>query len=113
MNSEPIECPCCKQSVRVPTLDVVIERLRVPPMQARILGAIWRGKGLPVQTEMILAAMDRGTDRQHDYEEFKIALCHLRKRLKGVGIKIENVGYAQGYAIAFEERTGNVVRSGT
>jgi hypothetical protein len=101
MKFDPIECPCCRQPVHVPSLDVVVDHLRVPPMQARILGAIWKGKGLPVQTEMIIAAMDRGTDRQHDYEAFKIALCHLRKRLKGAGITIPNAGYARGYRIVF------------
>jgi hypothetical protein len=97
---EPIACPCCRQPVRVPSLDIVVDHLRVPPMQARILGAIWKGRGHPVQTEMILAAMDQGTDRQHDYDDFKIALHHLRRRVKGAGIAIPNAGYARGYFIS-------------
>ena len=100
--AQPIPCPCCKQPVRVPSLDIVIDHLRVPPMQARILGAIWKGKGEPVQTEMILAAMDRGGyGRPRSYDDFKIALCHLRKRVKVAGITIPNAGYARGYRIVF------------
>jgi hypothetical protein len=95
--SDPIPCPCCRQPVLAPTVEIVIDHLRIPPHQARILGAIWNGKGRPVQTAMILAAMDQGTDRQPRYEDFKTALHHLRKRLKAVGIEIPNMGYAQGY----------------
>jgi hypothetical protein len=99
---KPIVCPCCSRPVRAPTLDLVVDHLRVPPMQARIFGAIWKGKGRPVQVEMILAAMDRGVDvKSHDYSDFKIALHHLRERLKPVGISIPNAGYAQGYFIHF------------
>ena len=101
-SAPPIPCPCCRQPVHAPSLDIVIDHLRVPPMQARILGAIWKGKGEPVQTEMIMAAMDRGGyGRPRSYDDFKIALCHLRKRMKGAGIAISNAGYARGYRIVF------------
>ncbi|WP_225706981.1 hypothetical protein [Bradyrhizobium cenepequi] len=71
-------------------------------MEARILGAIWKGKGQPVQTEVILDAMDRGIDtKSHTYDDMKITLHDLRKRLKSVGITIPNVGYARGYRIVF------------
>lgn len=102
MKADPIPCPCCSQPVFEPTVDMVIEHLRVPPLQARILGAIWKGKGHPVPTEAIIAAMDRTErPRPHDYEDFKIALHHLRKRLKSIGIAIRNTGYARGYHIEF------------
>lgn len=51
MKADPIPCPCCSQPVSEPTVDMVIEHLRVPPLQARILGAIWKGKGHPIPTE--------------------------------------------------------------
>lgn len=95
-----IPCPCCRKPVQAPTLDIVIEHCKLQPMQARILGAIWKGKGHPVQTEAILAAMDRGIDvKLHTYDDMKPTLCRLRARLKPVGITIENVGYAQGYRL--------------
>ena len=101
---EPINCPCCRQLVAVPSLDIVVDRYHVPPMEARILGAVWRGKGLPVQTERIFDAMyvddpDGGPSPTRMYAAFKVALCHLRARLEGSGIGVENVGYRQGYRL--------------
>lgn len=109
--AEPIPCPCCKQSVRVPTLDIVIDHCKLQPQQADILGAIWKGKGRPVQTEMILAAMERGAEMDryarskslYTYSDMKVALCRLRQRLSGAGIRIENVGYAKGYRLVLGE----------
>lgn len=98
----PILCPCCKQVVQEPSLEILIDHCRVRPLEARVLGAVWNGKGRPVQTGMILAAMDRGVDvKSHTYDDMKIALYHLRKRLKRVGIAIPNAGYAQGYYLKF------------
>jgi hypothetical protein len=101
---EPINCPCCKQPVAAPTLEIVVDRYDVTPLQARILGAVWRGKGMPVQTERIFDAMyvddpDGGPSPTRMYAAFKVALCHLRTRLDGSGIGIENVGYRQGYRL--------------
>ncbi|TIR74580.1 MAG: hypothetical protein E5X15_21390, partial [Mesorhizobium sp.] len=53
----PISCPCCKQAVAVPTLEIVIDRYKVTPLEARILGAVWKGKGMPVMTERVFDAM--------------------------------------------------------
>ncbi|WP_245309701.1 hypothetical protein [Rhizobium sp. R339] len=101
---EPMNCPCCKQPVTAPTLEIVVDRYGVTPLQARILGAVWRGKGMPVQTERIFDAMyvddaDGGPSPTRMYAAFKVALCHLRTRLEGSGIGIENVGYRQGYRL--------------
>lgn len=100
----PIDCPCCSQPVSAPTLPIVIDRYRIRPLEARILGAIWRGKGHAVQTERIFDAMyvddpDGGPSPQRMYAAFKVALCHLRKRLEGSGVGIENVGYRCGYRL--------------
>jgi len=113
----PISCPCCKRLVDVPSLEIIIDHYRVPRMEARILTAIWRGKGLPVQAERIFDAMyaddpDGGPSPTRMYTAFKVALCHLRVRLNGrdpnepekviresSGITIENVGYRRGYRL--------------
>ncbi|WP_245309166.1 hypothetical protein [Bradyrhizobium retamae] len=88
-----------------PTVDMVVDILRIPALQARMLGAVWKGKGHPVSTEAIIAAMDRATDvKAHTYDDFKFSLCHLRKRLKRVGIAIPNAGYAQGYYLKFPSK---------
>lgn len=99
-----IACPCCQQSVRVPSLAIVIDHYKVTPLEARILGAIWKGKGHPVQTERIFDAMyaddpDGGPSPTRMYAAFKVALCHLRVRLGGSGVSIENVGYRRGYRL--------------
>lgn len=102
-----IECPCCKKNVAAPSLDIVIDHYGIPPAQARILEAVWKGKGLPVQTERIFDAMyaddpDGGPSHGAMYSAFKVALCHLRNRLQGSGITIDNVGYRQGYRLVLE-----------
>lgn len=99
-----IACPCCRQLVAVPTLEIVIDHYGVTPLQAKILGAVWRGRGMPVMTERIFDAMyqddpDGGPSPTRMYEAFKVALCHLRERLKGSGVAIENVGYRRGYRL--------------
>lgn len=100
----PIDCPCCKQPVHVPSLDIVIDHYRIRPFEARILSAIWRGNGMPVMPERIFDAMyaddpDGGPTPTRMYAAFKVALCRLRARLDGSGISIENVGYRQGYRL--------------
>ncbi|HEY5797641.1 MAG TPA: hypothetical protein VIU82_21775 [Bosea sp. (in: a-proteobacteria)] len=99
-----ISCPCCRQAVAVPTLDIVVDHYKVTPLEARILGAVWKGKGHPVQTERIFDAMyaddpDGGPSPTRMYAAFKVSLCHLRARLKHSGISIENVGYRRGYRL--------------
>lgn len=100
-----IDCPCCKQPVPVPTLDVVV-RYNVTPMEERILSAVWRGKGRPVPTSQIFDKMyaddpDGGPSQTKMYLAMKVALCHLRKKLEGSGVSIVNAGYAQGYQLVF------------
>ncbi len=100
----PIPCPCCQQPVRVPTMDMVIDRYQITPLEGRILGAVWRGRGLPVSTERIFDAIylddpDGGPSQKKMYANFKWALCILRKRLAGSGIGIENCGYRRGYRL--------------
>jgi hypothetical protein len=107
-NIKPIDCPCCKRPVSVPSLEIVIDRYGVTPLQARILEAVWRGKGMPVVTERIFDAMyaddpDGGPTPSQMYKAFKVALCRLRERLEGTGIGIENVGYRQGYRLVIGE----------
>lgn len=104
----PIDCPCCKQPVRVPSLEIVIDHYKVTPLEARILGAVWKGRGLPVQTEKIFDAMywddaDGGPSPPRMYAAFKVALCHLRARLEGSGVSVENVGYRRGYRLVLGE----------
>lgn len=100
----PIPCPCCAQPVDAPVLSVVIDHYRLPPMEARILGAVWKGKGHPVQTERIFDAMyaddpDGGPAPSKMYLAFKVKLARMRKRLEGSGVGIENVGYRLGWRL--------------
>lgn len=102
--TDMIACPCCKQPVAVPTLDVVALKYRVTPYERAILETVWRGKGRPVPTSKIFDSMyaddpDGGPSQSKMYAAFKVALCHLRKRLEGSGVSIVSAGYAQGYRI--------------
>ena len=104
----PMPCPCCGQAVAVPSLEIVIENYGISEFEARILGAIWRGKGRPVATERVFDAMyaddpDGGPSRMKMYEAFKFGLHRLRGRLKGSGVSIENVGYRRGYRLVMKE----------
>lgn len=106
--AEPIDCPCCKQPVRVPSLEIIVNHYKVTPLEARILGAVWKGRGMPVATERVFDAMyqddpDGGPSPPRMYQAFKVALCHLRARLKGSGVGIRNVGYRRGYALVIGE----------
>lgn len=102
-----VPCPCCKQTVRAPSLEILIDHYRIPPVEERILRTIWRGKGHPVQTERVYDAMyadapEGGPEATRMYAAFKVALCHLRTRMRGSGITIENVGYRRGYKLVIE-----------
>jgi len=104
MIAQQIKCPCCAQIVASPTVDIIIDRYRITPREASILRAVWKGKGHPVQTERIFDAMysddpDGGPSPSRMYAAFKVALCHLRERLAGSGVSIENVGYRRGYRL--------------
>lgn len=104
---KPLLCPCCKQAVTMPSVELVVDHYQVTPLEARILGAVWRGKGMPVVTERIFDAMyaddpNGGPTPTLMYRAFKVALCHLRKKLQGSGLGIENVGYRRGYRLVME-----------
>lgn len=99
-----LACPCCRQPVAVPTLEIVIENYGISEFEARILGAIWHGKGRPVATQRVFDAMycddlDGGPSQGKMYEAFKFGLHRLRGRLKGSGISVENVGYRRGFRL--------------
>ena len=98
------ECPCCAQPVPVPALRATIVNARLRPVEEKILRAVWAGDGLPVSSERIFDAMyvddpDGGPSSRRMYAAFKVALCHLRKRLEGSGVGIENAGYRAGYRL--------------
>lgn len=100
----PISCPCCRQPVTVPSLEMVIDFYRITPFEARILGAIWKGKGFPIMPDRVFDAMysddpDGGPSQSQMYKAFKVSLCHLRQKLEGSGISIVNVGYGRGYRL--------------
>jgi DNA-binding response OmpR family regulator len=88
----------------VPTLDVIVFTYDLSPFQARILEAVWRGRGLPVQAERIFDLMyaddaDGGPEPPKMYAAFKEALHRLRAKLEGSGIAVVNSGYRRGYRL--------------
>ncbi len=103
----PISCPCCSTQLSVPTLDAVTAALNLQPLQARILRAIWNGKGHPVMPGKIFNVMyeddpDGGPSDVLMYRAFKVGLCRLRKRLEGSGVSIVTAGYRCGYRLVLD-----------
>ncbi|WP_237370181.1 hypothetical protein [Rhizobium sp. SL42] len=83
---------------------MVIDRFDLTPLEGKILAAIWKGRGMPVMTARVFDFMyaddpDGGPEENRAYLAFKVALCHLRKKLSGSGVGVENVGYRQGYRL--------------
>lgn len=102
-------CPVCDQPVAAPTYDFLVLHLDIPPLQARILRAIWDGNGHPVMPTRIFDYMysdedGGGPSEAAMYSALKVALSRLRDRLKGSGVSVETVGYRQGYRIKFGEQ---------
>ena len=100
----PIPCPCCSSPIRVPSLDVIVFHYGLSPFQARILEAVWRGRGLPVQAERVFDAMyqddpDGGPTPAKMYAAFKEGLHRLRVKLDGSGIAVVSAGYRRGYRL--------------
>jgi len=109
---ERIPCPCCGKEIGVPSFEVLVDYYDVPPMERKILSAVWRGKGMPVSTERIFDAMyaddpDGGPDPTKMYKALKVGLSRLNARLKGSGVSVENVGYRQGYRLKLGETNGS------
>lgn len=101
----PIPCPCCSNLVAEPTFDIVVDHYGISDFEARILGALWKAKGRPVATERIFDSMyvdDRSGASTYAkmYEALKFGLLRLRGRLAGSGVRVENVGYRQGFRLA-------------
>lgn len=104
----PISCPCCAQPVKVPTFEIVADIYRLSPTERRILEAVWKGKGHPVQTERIFDAIyvddpDGGPSPTEMYRAFKVRLSRLRAKLEGTGISVKNEGYRRGYRLVLGE----------
>lgn len=95
-----VNCPCCRRPADLRP-EALAFAIGATGLEARVLAAVWRGKGQPVHHAQIIRAMydpdDEGpADR---YLAFKVALCHLRKRLRGTSYSIENIHYDYGYRL--------------
>jgi hypothetical protein len=104
-----VNCPCCGAGVQVMTADLATQVYGITEQQARILRAIWSGKGKPVHMERVFSEMyaddpDGGPTQEKMYLAFKVAMSHLRTKLEGSGISVETVGYRQGYRLILGDR---------
>lgn len=98
-------CPICERHVGAPSFSEAVSAYGFTGHEVHVLETIWRGRGLPVQTERIFDAMyaddaDGGPSQSKMYQAFKIALRSLRERLEGSGISISNVGYRRGLRLS-------------
>lgn len=100
-------CPCCGAGIDTMTADLAVQTYGITEQEARVLRAIWSGNGGPVRMDRVFFEMysddpDGGPPHTQMYNAFKVALSHLRSKLDGSGIKIETVGYRQGYRLLLE-----------
>lgn len=103
-----VPCPCCAREMGKPDLEAIIDWYDIPPQEEAILRTVWKGRGMPVPNERIIAAIyaddpEGGPAPVAAYTALKVAMSHLRKRLELSGVKIENAGYRQGYRLVIEE----------
>lgn len=110
-------CPCCKQSVERPTLDMITDKHRLSRLERSVLEAVWRGKGHPVMGHRIIDAMysdyaSGGPNEGQAYRRMKVVLCKLRAKLDGSGIGVETVGFRQGYRLSMASTPTPVARHG-
>ncbi|TGV90035.1 hypothetical protein EN801_020480 [Mesorhizobium sp. M00.F.Ca.ET.158.01.1.1] len=100
-----IACPLCKAAVGVPALADLLVSRGIRGLEASILGAVWKGKGMPVSTERLFDAMyaddpDGGPSPTRMYLTFNKALARLNSLLDGSGVSVIAVGFRQGYRLA-------------
>ncbi|NWJ26181.1 helix-turn-helix domain-containing protein [Rhizobium sp. RM] len=104
-----VNCPCCDAPVQTMSADIATQVYGITEQQSRILRAVWSGKGKPVQMERVFTEMyhddpEGGPTQVKMYAAFKVALSHLRSKLKGSGISIVTVGYRQGYRLILQDK---------
>lgn len=106
-----IPCPCCGHQIKAPTFDQIVQHYQISPQAARLLDAVWRGKGLAVPTERILDHIwaddpDGGPPEARMYRYFQWSLWDLRKKLEGSGVAVVNAGYRQGFRLVMGAAQG-------
>ncbi|RVD30177.1 hypothetical protein, partial [Mesorhizobium sp. M4B.F.Ca.ET.017.02.2.1] len=92
-----IACPLCTAAVAVPALDDLLTSREIKGLEASILRAAWKGKGMPVNTERLFDAMyaddpDGGPSPTRMYLTFNKALGRLNSLLGGSGVSVVAVG---------------------
>jgi hypothetical protein len=100
-------CPLCKQPLVAPSLDDVITACRLNGFEAKILGAVWAGHGMPVQTEKIFDAMylddiNGGPSPNSMYAAFNRALRRVNSQLSDTGIAIISNRHRKGWRLSLE-----------
>lgn len=103
-----IACPCCDGAVAVPPLDALLEERGLTDMEAAILGAVWRGRGMPVMCERIFDAMyaddpDGGPTPSRMYMQFKAGRRALLAKLAGSGVGIVSGGWKKGWRLVIAD----------
>lgn len=103
-----VQCPCCNSPIAAPSVEIVADAYGIQPQGAKILKAIWAGRGMPVSTQRIFDAMykddpDGGPSENQMRAALKWSLHHMRAKLKGSGWTIITAGYNAGYRLALEQ----------
>lgn len=98
-------CPCCGQSVRAANLAVLALACGLNERETRILRKIWHGHGKPVQSGELVRVMyedDPDGGPTMPYIQLRKSIHHIRRKLAGSGVTIENKGRNCGYSLRLE-----------
>ena len=98
-------CPLCKQPIASPSLDDVIAACRLSGFEAKILSAVWAGRGMPVQTDRIFDVMylddiNGGPSPNSMYAALNRALRSLNSQLGGTGVAVVSGRRHKGYRLS-------------
>lgn len=112
VGGEGSHCPCCRQQVTGPSLSVVIELIGPLTMEARVLAALWAGRGFPVSSEELFDAMyaddpNGGLSTTQMYCQLRLAVCNLKIALPRSGMTVAKVKSRPG---GYKLRIGQTVQ---
>ena len=102
----PVPCRCCGRTINSPSIEQVMSAHDLQPRERQIIRIIDSTFGGVASNEWLIECMFADDPKPKDwpqkYSALKVAICYARSKLKGSGLSIEPVGYAQGYMITDE-----------
>jgi len=97
-------CPCCRRNSDGIEKLIASDEARVTRMQARIIRALWKGRGFTVRNAKLIEAMyeedcDAEPSPSAAYSRLRLNMTDLRQRLAGSNLELVDAGYRKGYRL--------------